>query len=201
MAIGTVKWFSDEKGYGFITRMTEGTTCSFTSRISGVTGSNLCRTAKRSSMNRGRVERDPKPPTCARLVSGHEKIWMQRPWSTPGPCISGEATARSASGRGRDARASGSGGATHVRERRRSDCGSDRSSGRGSGCGSERAASRSRARPEEWSVLDPGEDLAPGSRHIGTVGGVCAEPSDEGSGSAGLETCDLRIANCEEWGA
>jgi hypothetical protein len=45
--------------------------------------------------------------------------------------------------------------------------------------------------PIEWSVLDPGEDLAPGSRQIGSVEGVYAEPSDEGSGPAGLETCEL----------
>ena len=51
--------------------------------------------------------------------------------------------------------------------------------------------------PIEWSVLDPGEDLAPGSRHIGTVEGVCAEPSDEGYGPAGLETCEMRTANRE----
>jgi hypothetical protein len=51
--------------------------------------------------------------------------------------------------------------------------------------------------PIEWSVLDPGENLAPGSRHIATIEGVCAEPSDGGSGSAGLASCELRAANCE----
>jgi hypothetical protein len=47
--------------------------------------------------------------------------------------------------------------------------------------------------PIEWPVLDPGEDLAPGSRHIGTIEGVCTEPPDEDSGPAGFETReDLR---------
>ncbi len=58
--------------------------------------------------------------------------------------------------------------------------------------------------PIEWSVLDPGEDLASGSRHFGAVESVCAESSDEGSGPAGLEVCeDLRrpAKTCEEWGA
>ena len=44
--------------------------------------------------------------------------------------------------------------------------------------------------PIEWSVLDPGEDLAPGSRHIGAAAGVCAKSPDEGPGPAGLETCE-----------
>ena len=48
--------------------------------------------------------------------------------------------------------------------------------------------------PIEWSVLDPGEDLAPGSRHISTVERVCAEPSDEDYGPAGLGACELRTA-------
>ena len=46
------------------------------------------------------------------------------------------------------------------------------------------------ALPLEWSVLDPGADLAPGSRHIGTVEGVCAESSDEA-----WDPRELRSAN------
>jgi hypothetical protein len=51
--------------------------------------------------------------------------------------------------------------------------------------------------PIEWSALDPGEDLAPGSRYIGTVEDACAEPSDEVSGPWGSRPAKT----CEERGA
>jgi hypothetical protein len=140
-------------------------------------------------MNRGRVERDPKPPTCAPPSFGPRKnldvtalvnAGAVHFWGSASAALPAEAGTRALLVAARSRISGSAAGPIAVLDVVLDVVLTGRPPALESG-------------PIECSVPGPDEDLVPGSRHVGTVEGVFTEPPDEGSEFAGFQTCGRRI--------